>query len=64
MGHRIADHRREVATGRMKYFTLLDRLSDTAPRHPVLRGLDQRPVTRSSATRIQQFLRIERGYRA
>jgi hypothetical protein len=64
MGQRITDHRREVANGRMKHFTMLDKRQVGEAHHSAVRSLHQRPETRSSDQRLQHFLRIDRGWTA
>tara|TARA_R110002096_G_scaffold291969_4_gene486186 strand:- start:3212 stop:3406 length:195 start_codon:yes stop_codon:yes gene_type:complete len=61
MSKHLADHREASDGGRAKNFINLEKQRGAEGSHPATRKVATRPVVRSDARRIQEFLRIERG---
>jgi hypothetical protein len=62
MTKHIADHRTAPDTPRQQHFWALAKHEGAT--HPAIRALTQRPTPQADDTRLQQFLRIERGQTA
>ena len=59
------DHDHRTGSGRVTSFTRLDRIKAGEAGHPNIRLLDRRRRKGlKDASRVKQFLRIERGYLA
>jgi hypothetical protein len=61
MSKHVADHRAASDGGRVKHFVTLEKQNGAEGSHPATIELTTRPVERSDAKRMQEFLRIERG---
>ena len=61
MSRHLADHRTAPGTSRVRRFLTIAR-SEAA--HPAVRALFLRKVTRTGASRLAAFLRVERGHSA
>lgn len=64
MTKHLADHQSAPATARKKHFWAIEQRGDKDTPHPAIRTLNQRPKGQSDGTRVQQFLRIDRGVSA
>ncbi len=66
MAKNIIDHGHgEAGPARAQYYSLMDRIKAGEGAHPKIRLLDRRKRKgMSDASRVKQFLRIERGYLA
>jgi len=61
MSKHLADHRTASDGGRAKNFVTLEKQRGAEGSHPAVRQIATRPVARTDARRMQEFLRIERG---
>ncbi|MGB3146374.1 MAG: hypothetical protein WBA91_01300 [Paracoccaceae bacterium] len=61
MGQRATDHYRQVANGRQKYFFALDRQDENPFLQSGRHSQHRQPDENTGATRLQHFLRIDRG---
>ncbi|RUS64935.1 hypothetical protein EGN72_02300 [Pseudorhodobacter sp. E13] len=61
MTKHLADHRNPPNLLRRKYFWALERTANETAPHPVIKTLSKRAQPRTDASRMQHFLRIERG---
>jgi hypothetical protein len=61
MSKHLADHRTASDGGRVKHFLNLEKQNGEEGSHPATRQVASRPVERSDARRMEEFLRIERG---
>ncbi|WP_172298054.1 hypothetical protein [Pseudoruegeria sp. HB172150] len=65
MSKNIIDHDHDVRGGRAPQYSRLDRIKAGEAGHPNVKQLDRRRRKgQKDATRVKQFLRIERGYLA
>lgn len=61
----IVDHGHKGGSGRLSAYTRLDRIKAGEGAHPNIRILDRRKRKgQTDASRVKQYLRIERGYLA
>ncbi len=61
MTKHLADHRSAPDVARKKHFWAIERRGANDTPHPTIRSLNQRPKNQSDGSRVQHFLRIERG---
>ncbi len=64
MSRHLADHRAQSDGGRLKAYLDIERTGGDESVHPVFRHLHKRPATRDGTTRMEQYVRIERGIEA
>lgn len=64
MSKHLADHRSAPNIARKKHFWAIERRGESDTPHPTIRTLNQRPKNQNDGTRVQQFLRIDRGVSA
>jgi hypothetical protein len=64
MTKHLADHQSAPAMARKKHFWAIEQRGAAETPHPAIRTLNQRPKNQKDGTRVQQFLRIDRGVTA
>ncbi|WP_284164502.1 hypothetical protein [Frigidibacter sp. SD6-1] len=64
MSRHLADHRAQSDGGRLKHFYRIEKTGDADGVHPSSRALHKRPLGREGPSRVENFVRIERGFTA
>lgn len=65
MSRHLADHRAKTDGGRLKAFYRIEKSGgEDGTSHAASLALHQRPATRTAASRVENYLRIERGITA